>query len=1095
MVKLQDSGLSEVALALGYNFVTYDENLFATPGPALGVGTRANPQKPPFHLTWASLNVRSIYGREKTLTDVMCKHRISVLALQETFERSNDPPSGLFASVYSKPSDDGRRGVMLIVHPLLEKAAQWEPGLGGTNPNILWIKVEMGGLDYFVASVYMPDNSKYKEADEVARQLFADLDIIPGRALTVIMGDWNFDPFEDKGRNKSAFRKMLTHPRLELMRRIEPTDWTRPASRSHIDNIFVSKNLIPKTTSPPFYLQIPAHSRAPSDHILVGFKSTSAGKRGRMRTVATQYDNAPLKDCKDHDYTRVLDGLSERWSLWVNALGAAPGVSFGSNRKEVELISEGLKMIVYSASFQTLPTKRVKVRSVNAGAMQTIFASGKSRSELWDIVAQRLKRKARARLAVPSLQVMEGKLREQGARTPSSGCTATKKWVRRCSAKLDLAPTTEESRTLSYEQLVEVNLQVLLIEVRNLRWRTAGGLDNISAAQIKRAPVSFLRALATFAARCAWLKCFPRWYRLARAKFIPKPEAGKYRGLRLEDLLTKLVEKCILHPFFPSFGPEPGLIAPEHFADRRGISAEMVAGILAIIIDAHKGSPLYLLVADAKEAYDNVWRDALWAKLAEAHKCTEEVRSARALYEHMDAQIVEEDFLSDTVKLGQGFPQGGPRSGKLFAFFNSDLPEDLRSAGAGISVGDVDITCATYLDDSMVPTHSEGVVRDVLGTLEAYGDRWSQQWSTTKFIVLCVNVTNPPAQWLFKDQWIDSVRHCRYLGVHFEPGKGWGRHLAMKRTAAIIARLELRRAGLLGGKNAPADSLEVARAILWAIIDYGRGVASSQGSRCKTIAKTLDSFHTETLREILGVSSHSVKAGVRGETGEIPDKWRERKRQLLLARQMLTSPRGGLLEKIASQANRSIPKLGIFRVVCNFLEEARGPRLEDFRSRGEIKRWITAMATQEWKTRVEESDRLARTYRLCKTLTIHGYLKRVYPGRQILTRLRIDDLDLGAASYRGMRDQKDPCTLCGVEAETREHFALRCQALQTARIGNKQAMDLIEHSQQDSALDILILAVPQGASDDIPKAMLVGMLLHDLWTLRSKVLGIRQTLD
>ena len=202
------------------------------------------------------------------------------------------------------------------------------------------------------------------------------------------------------------------------------------------------------------------------------------------------------------------------------------------------------------------------------------------------------------------------------------------------------------------------------------------------------------------------------------------------------------MEKCILHPFFPSFGPEPGLIAPGHFADKRGISAEMVAGILAIIIDAHKGSPLYLLVADAKEAYDNVWRDALWAKLAEAHKCTEEVRSARALYEHMDAQIVEEDFLSDTVKLGQGFPQGGPRSGKLFAFFNSDLPEDLRSAGAGISVGDVDITCATYLD-SMVPTHSEGVVRDVLGTLEAYGDRWSQQWSTTKFIVLCFNVTNP----------------------------------------------------------------------------------------------------------------------------------------------------------------------------------------------------------------------------------------------------------------------------------------------------------------------------------------------------------------
>jgi hypothetical protein len=607
--------------------------------------------------------------------------------------------------------------------------------------------------------------------------------------------------------------------------------------------------------------------------------------------------------------------------------------------------------------------------------------------------------------------------------------------------------------------------------------------------------VSFLRALATFAARCAWLNCFSRRFRLARAKFIPKPEPGKYRGLRLEDLLTKLVEKCVLHPFFPSFGPEPGLIALEHFADRKGVSAEMVAGILAIIIDAHKGAPLYLLVADAKEAYDNVWRDALWAKLAEAHNCTEEVRSVRALYEHMDAQIVEEDFQSDIVKLGQGIPQGGPRSGKLFAFFNSDLPEELRSVGAGTSVGDVDITCATYLDDSLVPTHTEGVVREVLQTLEAYGDRWSQQWSTAKFTVMCVNVTNPPAQWRFKDQWIDSVRSCKYLGVHFDPSKGWGHHFAMKRMAALLVRLGLRRAGLLGGRNAPADSLEVVRAILWATIDYGRGVASSQGPRCKTMAKNLESFHTETLREILGTTSHSATAGVRGETGEIQDRWRERKRQLLMARQMLTSERGGLIERIANQAYRSTPKLGIFRVVGTFLEEAGGPRLEDFRSRREIKQWITAKATLEWKTRVDGSARLARTYRLCKTLTTHGYLKRAYPGRQILTRLRIDDLDLGAASYRGMMDHKEMCALCGMEAETREHFALRCQALLVARLDNRQAMDLIEHSQEDSALDILILAAPQGASDNIHKAILVGRLFHDLWTLRSKVLGVRQTLD
>ena len=163
--------------------------------------------------------------------------------------------------------------------------------------------------------------------------------------------------------------------------------------------------------------------------------------------------------------------------------------------------------------------------------------------------------------------------------------------------------------------MVETYLQVIVTEVKKLGWKVTGGLDNISAFQIKRAPLSFLRALAFFAARCAYLTCFPRGLRLARAKFIPKPEAGKFRGVRLESLLAKLVEKCVLHALFPSFGPDPELIAPEHFADRKGVSAELTAGILSIIIDAHKEEPIYVVIVDAKEAYDNVWRDALWARL------------------------------------------------------------------------------------------------------------------------------------------------------------------------------------------------------------------------------------------------------------------------------------------------------------------------------------------------------------------------------------------------------------------------------------------------------------------------------------------------
>ena len=507
---------------------------------------------------------RSTYGREKTLIELMNQHQISVLALQETFQRANDPPVGLPVSPFSKPADNGRRGVMLVVHPALASAALSASGLGGGggNPNILWITLDIGDATYFVASVYLPDNTKNKEADEVAEQLFNDIGDIPGEALIIIMGDWNYDPFKAKGKNKDAFKKMMTHPRMVLVHRSSPLDFTRPAASSHIDNIFISKTLVPKTSSQIFYLHIPPHERIPSDHVLVGLSSAGAGRRGRLRTTTLQYDMAPLRDCDNHAYSHSLDVLAKRWLRWAAELGAEMGPSTDTRRLETDLLFAGLKLTIYSASFQTLPTKRKSERACSAGAGLIKLANGGARKELWKMVAKRLRKNPGGREQGPPLKDLEQKLREQGARTPVSCCRETKKWVRRMIGKVDADETPAELIEVpSFESRTETYYQVISVEIKNLGWRVAGGLDNISAAQAKRAPQSFLRALAFFAARCVHLKCFPRGFRLARAKFIAKQD-GKYRGLRLESLLAKLVEKCVLHALFPSFGPDPGLIAP-----------------------------------------------------------------------------------------------------------------------------------------------------------------------------------------------------------------------------------------------------------------------------------------------------------------------------------------------------------------------------------------------------------------------------------------------------------------------------------------------------------------------------------------------------
>ena len=102
---------------LCHNFAEFKEKRFANP---LKDGRRRSEEIPwPHkHLTWASLNVRSIYGREEVLMNLMRDQQISIMALQDTFERANDPPIGLLESTYSKPGANGRRGIMIIAHPL-----------------------------------------------------------------------------------------------------------------------------------------------------------------------------------------------------------------------------------------------------------------------------------------------------------------------------------------------------------------------------------------------------------------------------------------------------------------------------------------------------------------------------------------------------------------------------------------------------------------------------------------------------------------------------------------------------------------------------------------------------------------------------------------------------------------------------------------------------------------------------------------------------------------------------------------------------------------------------------------------------------------
>ena len=164
--------------------------------------------------------------------------------------------------------------------------------------------------------------------------------------------------------------------------------------------------------------------------------------------------------------------------------------------------------------------------------------------------------------------------------------------------------------------------------------------------------------------------------------------------------------------------------------------------------------------------------------------------------------------------------------------------------------------------------------------------------------------------------------------------------------------------------------------------------------------------------------------------------------------------------------------------------------LTDFRTKRNVTKWIHKKAAEQWAMQVTESPRLRDTYLYTGDLKTRGYLNADFRGRQVLTKLRIDDLDLGAAGLMGQIGPTPECQLCGEEPETRAHFVLKCQALAMMRRRNIKAMTLVRGLSDKDAFRTVILARPAGATEDIERATIMGALVHDLWQARSSILKV-----
>jgi hypothetical protein len=394
----------------------------------------------------------------------------------------------------------------------------------------------------------------------------------------------------------------------------------------------------------------------------------------------------------------------------------------------------------------------------------------------------------------------------------------------------------------------------------------------------------------------------------------------------------------------------------------------------------------------------------------------------------------------------------------------------------------------------MTPSRSEEVIGRVLETMRGYSVRWDVHWAISKFRVLCFNTAPATRGWAYEGTPVQTTDQHKYLGViHSTKKPFWHAHHTEKLAVACFLIVKLRAAGLMGGRNAPGAALEVVRSMVWQVLDYGRATAPTSTRGHSQIRKKLEALQLRVLREILGLSNSAPKLAVYGETGDLPDSWREKKKQMQIAFRMLNSDQSSIPYRVAREAHAASPKVGLFLRVSQILAEQEGEMktIDEFKSKAEINRWISRAASGEWKRGVLLSSRIIDTYQVTSELRLRGYLRAEFRGRVILTKLRADDLELGAASFRGGGGSLVPvCQTCREQGcvESRAHFVLKCAALETVRRRHPDILKGIRSARPERAMATILLAFPRNAADDTTKAVAVGAYLHDLWSERARVL-------
>ena len=302
---------------------------------------------------------------------------------------------------------------------------------------------------------------------------------------------------------------------------------------------------------------------------------------------------------------------------------------------------------------------------------------------------------------------------------------------------------------------------------------------------IKKGKQALLEPMVTIFNKIFILGYFPKTWSISMIKPLykgkgSKMDPSKYRGVSLMSCMGK-VFCSVMNNRLVKHLEERNEFQKEQIAFRKGYRTSDHIMVLQTIVHKYiqkfktggRGVKyLYTAFVDFRKAYDSVWREGLYYKMATSGINGTFLNIVESIYENYRIQIKIQDGLTENISTNVGVKQGCVLSPTLFNFYINDLAGIFKDEDCKpITLYNEKLNCLMYADDLILLSESKEGLQNCLNELQKYCKTWKLNVNIDKTKIIIFNKNGKlmnNTSFYYENTKLENVRQYCYLGVIFQ---------------------------------------------------------------------------------------------------------------------------------------------------------------------------------------------------------------------------------------------------------------------------------------------------------------------------------------